>query len=424
MLASNPKWRRIYAPFLLVTLFLCFDAAVIFHFSLKQDIALYLACFAVLCICQFALSGQIDLSRKQILFLSLAVKLPLVFSAPFLSDDIYRYVWDGIISTHGINPYAHPPNSANLAEFAAGYNFHALINHPQLATLYLPALQVVFALAAALGGELALLKLIFLAFDVAAFFVLAELLPKNTQSKALLIFAFHPLILMETYSSGHFEIIFVFFVLLMLHSKAREHRRDFFLGTLLGVLTKGFNILYLFYSRRWLATLTLSAAVLSLSLALLTSSEESGLTAYHGQFSFNNPIYRFFHFFWMESYHGINAVLPYAAFNKGLTLLVVSAASLLCFRPVRQNFERFVLFITCIVIFASSTIHPWYLIILVPLSLLCQNKTLLALTYTTSLAYVVLIGYFETGTWQENDHFMWIVYAPLLLVLLYKRQFK
>jgi hypothetical protein len=414
MLDSKLLWRRILAPALLVFLFLIFDAALLFHFSFKEDIELYLFCFFLLCISQFALFGQIDLSAKKIILLSLLVKLPLIFSVPFLSDDIYRYLWDGMISLNGINPYAYAPNSASLAEFAKGFEYHALINHPNLTTLYLPFAQLFFLLNAAIGGDIIGLKLIFAGFDLASLVLFAKLLPKNTQSKALLIFAFHPLVLMETYSSGHFEGIFVFFVILTIYAYKRQSRRHFILGTILGMLTKGYNILFLFYKRKWLATLVLSAGLLFLSLSLLTTAKSNGLSAYHSDFSFNNPIFSFFYSNFMQDYHLINDLLPYSSFSKILTLLTVALISYLALYPVRKNFERFLLFLSSIVIFGSATVYPWYLLVLIPLSLLNKNKSILGLSYSISLSYFVLIQFFETGIWEESLIIPWLIYIPFL----------
>ncbi len=42
------------------------------------------------------------------------MRLALVWQTPTASDDIYRYVWDGRIQAAGINPYQYPPNDPML----------------------------------------------------------------------------------------------------------------------------------------------------------------------------------------------------------------------------------------------------------------------------------------------------------------------
>lgn len=35
-------------------------------------------------------------------------RLLLLFTSPTLSDDIYRYLWDGHVSVNGVSPYIYP----------------------------------------------------------------------------------------------------------------------------------------------------------------------------------------------------------------------------------------------------------------------------------------------------------------------------
>ncbi|MFC1890641.1 hypothetical protein ACFL4G_12885, partial [Thermodesulfobacteriota bacterium] len=44
-----------------------------------------------------------------ILFLSLLFRVTLVLAPPSLSDDIYRYLWEGRLVLDGVNPFTHPP---------------------------------------------------------------------------------------------------------------------------------------------------------------------------------------------------------------------------------------------------------------------------------------------------------------------------
>ena len=61
-------------------------------------------------------------------------RLTLLFSEPGLSDDIYRYVWDGRVFANGINPFLYPPTSDALA-FLRDDALYPRINHPDLPTL-------------------------------------------------------------------------------------------------------------------------------------------------------------------------------------------------------------------------------------------------------------------------------------------------
>src|SRR5829696_5706523 len=43
-------------------------------------------------------------------------RLSILFAPPYLSDDIYRYVWDGRVQAAGINPYRYIPAAPELAQ--------------------------------------------------------------------------------------------------------------------------------------------------------------------------------------------------------------------------------------------------------------------------------------------------------------------
>ena len=51
-----------------------------------------------------------------VLVVALVARLALAVHPPALSDDVYRYVWDGRVQAAGINPYRFPPQSPALAQ--------------------------------------------------------------------------------------------------------------------------------------------------------------------------------------------------------------------------------------------------------------------------------------------------------------------
>jgi len=49
-----------------------------------------------------------------ILIFGIFFRLIFISQNPVLSDDIYRYLWDGKVSAAGINPYQFAPNATEL----------------------------------------------------------------------------------------------------------------------------------------------------------------------------------------------------------------------------------------------------------------------------------------------------------------------
>jgi hypothetical protein len=71
-------------------------------------------------------------------------RLILAFTSPTLSDDVFRYTWDGHLLSEWINPYAFPVNSPSLDHVST--SLRELVNHDWMASPYLPASQLLFAL--------------------------------------------------------------------------------------------------------------------------------------------------------------------------------------------------------------------------------------------------------------------------------------
>src|SRR5262249_55179633 len=69
----------------------------------------------------------------------------LLIPAPPFSDDLYRYLWDGRVLRHGIDPYRSSPEDPALARLRD--ELWTRINNRELPTIYPPLAQVLFGLA-------------------------------------------------------------------------------------------------------------------------------------------------------------------------------------------------------------------------------------------------------------------------------------
>ena len=128
---------------------------------------------------------------------------------PVLSDDIHRYLWDGHVQRHGINPYAHAP--ADPALDALSTPGRGRINNPELPTIYPPVSQAVFLLVSfAPAGDISM-KVVLILFDLGTLLVLARILSHRGQSPArVVIYAWSPLAVIEVGWSGHVDPVGVF----------------------------------------------------------------------------------------------------------------------------------------------------------------------------------------------------------------------
>ena len=133
-------------------------------------------------------------------------RLVCLFSPPFLSTDIFRYVWDGKVQAAGINPYRYIPADAHLA-FLRDLDIYPNINRRDYAhTIYPPGAQMLFLLITRIGATVRWMKAGMVGLEALTIWVLVKLLAAvGLRREQVLIYAWHPLLLWEVASSGHVD---------------------------------------------------------------------------------------------------------------------------------------------------------------------------------------------------------------------------
>jgi hypothetical protein len=76
--------------------------------------------------------------------IAILLRVALLFTPVSLSEDVYRYVWDGHLLGQGVNPYAQPADSPLLDAYDTPLRERVI--YPWMATPYLPAAQGYFLL--------------------------------------------------------------------------------------------------------------------------------------------------------------------------------------------------------------------------------------------------------------------------------------
>jgi alpha-1,6-mannosyltransferase len=137
---------------------------------------------------------------------ALVCRLVCVFSPPFLSTDIYRYVWDGKTQAAGVNPFRYIPADPHLA-FLRDANIYLHINRRTYAhTIYPPGAQVLFLLITRLGASVVVMKAAIVALESLTIWILVKLLRMmGLPREQVLVYAWHPMIFWEVASSGHVD---------------------------------------------------------------------------------------------------------------------------------------------------------------------------------------------------------------------------
>ena len=158
----------------------------------------------VTCIVAFGERYGIPFSPTFILGVALVLRLMFLFAPPQLSDDIYRYLWDGQQLLNGTNPYAAAP--ADLSPPPNLEDLHSRINHPKLVTIYPPSAQLIFAGGSLLGGGTTGLKAFLVLFDMGLCALLVKALSQLGMPRwRVVLYAWNPLPVVEIAGSGHVD---------------------------------------------------------------------------------------------------------------------------------------------------------------------------------------------------------------------------
>ena len=177
-----------------------------------------------------------------IIFAALLRLWPLA-AEPRLSDDIYRYVWDGRVQAAGINPYRHIPAEEPLAPLRDEAIYPKINRRDYAPTIYPPLAQMIFFATTRVSESVAWMKLTMVAFEAVSIWAVVWLLASfGLPQQRVVLFAWHPLAVWEIAGSGHLDALMICFVCLAL--VARRRSREGLTGAMLAcaALTKFYPV--------------------------------------------------------------------------------------------------------------------------------------------------------------------------------------
>jgi hypothetical protein len=143
-----------------------------------------------------------------ILLIAAALRLPLIVSPPYLSTDVYRYVWDGRVQAAGVNPYRYLPADPALAALRDQQSYPYIARADYARTIYPPAAQLVFAAIGLTWPSVTGVKATMVGFELLAVICLLRL-AADLPPQRILIYAWNPLPVWAFAGSGHVDAIAV-----------------------------------------------------------------------------------------------------------------------------------------------------------------------------------------------------------------------
>lgn len=345
-----------------------------------------------------------------ILLGAFAFRATLVSLPPTLSDDLHRYVWEGEIQVHGLNPYLAVPADPALLTLRTP-EFDRLPGR-EVSTAYGPTTQLLFLATAVLDGWVGF-KLASLAFDLGTLFLLLGMLRARGQPAArVLLYAWCPLVVLEFAGSGHNDSLTIF-LLVLANSLILVRRRALsMLALAASVLTKWFTGLLapLFFLRAGWRSLPLFAAA---TVAILWPYRGAGSNLWAGAMAYGEK--------WRnnESLHGwLMGISGQEAVATGMAAGILAGLALyLAWRrsdPLRASY-----LLVATVLLVAPSVFPWYVTWLVPFLCFFPNPAFLLFTSTVLLSYHVVSGYRALGTWEYEPWLTWLEYLPVYALLVW-----
>ena len=402
---SSSRWFLLAAAEAIVLGFLVLPDA-------RSHLALYLLLF--LAGAAIALLAARILSASGLGFLLLCgalLRLTLIARTPDLSDDVFRYLWDGRVAAAGISPYALPPSDPAVAGIAP--DIARRVAHRDVVTVYPPVAQAAFRVFGA-SGHLLAWKTFSAAADLSIVAILWSGAPGAAFAAAL--YAFHPLAITEAAGEGHLDSLGIALLLASLAHLAHRRRARSGIAYAMSVLTKYVSLaaaipLFRHGRARFLAASALSAAILWVAASRPGVSPVGGLGQYATRWDFNSPMYvaavglmdasdlpqvskdafldlkaRWNHPGWTRK------VFPYfysAFFARVLLGLLLAAALLLIAWRVR-DLETSAFASLAALLLLSPTLHPWYLLWVLPFAARRREPAFLFLSFCAPLSYALL----------------------------------
>jgi hypothetical protein len=329
-----------------------------------------------------------------ILALAIAMRVPVILAPPYLSADVYRYVWDGRVEVAGFNPYRHAPADAELAALR-DQTIYPQIGSQYAPTIYPPLAEAVFYLVSRVSGTITAMKAATVIFDLIAIVLLARLLAiEGLPTARVLIYAWHPLPVWEFAGSGHIDAVFIACLLAALYAvrRLRPGLAGFFLAG--ATLTKFYPVILApALYRRWdwkMPAVFIVAIAISYAPFLSAGSRVLGfLPGYAGQEGFDASGAGFYVLELLRYLPGLGGLSTRGYEAMALAALgALSAACVLRRDLDRPPYAMAAISATLFMVFVSPH-YPWYFSWLIIFLCFVRSFSALWLTNVCLLLYVI-----------------------------------
>lgn len=371
---------------------------------------------------------------------SVLFRAVLFFAVPALSDDFYRFIWDGRLIAAGYNPFAAVPSwymEQNLGIPGIDAALYDKLNSKATFTNYPPFAQLLFWFSTQFSdgtiyGSLLTMRVVILLFDVATLWILRKtLLAFSRKPSTILLYAANPLIVLELTGNLHYEGIMVFFLFAAILLLKNGRTLTSGVAYALSVCTKLVTLLFLPLLVRYLGwkksiAYWLVAGVVTVACFTPLMSQDSlagystSMGYYFQRFEFNASLYYIVRAigFWVFGFNIIAFAGPALGAAAALVILCIAFRNFPAGPLGKLDIGLFNRMVWCVLAYLLATpiLHPWYIITLLAVSLLTSYRFPVIWSALIFLSYA---GYTRKG-FEENLALVALEYTGVMLYLLYE----
>lgn len=388
-------------------------------------------------------------SFRTFFYVAIGLRLMLFFAAPELSNDFFRFIWDGELLTKGINPFAHKPNEliSQVGFFDEQYMrvlYHGMGSLSQEHYTCYPVLNQLFFLPAAaftdtLSYNVMLLKAVVILGDIGAIYFAKKIAEHLGQRVHVIwLYALNPFVILEFSGNVHFEGIMIFFLLGSIYYilKNKWIQGSLLMG--LAIQIKLIPLLLLLFVYKKLkvfnaigfTALTLVVVLLvgglMLNSTFLGNMMES-INAYFVRFQFNSSFYNAIVnglYFYPDNSAGLLPPDPFpdrfAVVGKLLSSIsTIGIVLLAIFKAYRNELDplKGMLFALVIYYTFATTVHPWYISLILVFSVFTKYQFGVVWSIVVMLSYS---AYATDGFENYTSLFSIAEYSIVYGVLIYE----
>ncbi len=379
----------------------------------------------------FLLRSSKELGQDFLFGVGMLFRLVFILSIPALSDDFYRFIWDGQLVNQGIDPYQVLPIGIE-ADLEQKEELLEGMNSPEYYSVYPPVLQYMFAAATRLNpssllSSIVSMRVLILLGELGNFFLIKKILSElKLSSNRVFIYFLNPLVVIELTANLHFEAVMIFFSLLGIYWAIKSKIFLSVFSICMAFLSKLIPLLLLpmiwrsqNWRGKWVLVSTFIAATLLLSFPLVDLASINGIAGsldlYVQKFEFNASVYyvlRYLGFLW-KGYNIIEILGP--------VLMSISAIFIFYLLFIRSSRDwrdglKNLLFATSLYYFLSTTVHPWYICFIVMFGLYTNYLYPIVWSLLVFLSYAA----YSHSTVQVNYWILVIQYTPVYFLLFYE----